>query len=398
MLNHNVAWGGGTFFRAYHFARHLTSRGHSVTLLTISPDALWGFRRQLREGVEVVETPDLLWGIGRTGWDLWDISSRLYFLHGKIWDIVHAWDCRPAVIFPALFARRQSRTSTAKLVIDWCDWWGRGGTQSERSGKLSKLLYGPIETYFEEAFRADADATTVISEALYRRALGLNISPGTIQLLPQGCDVAVQEQPSREEARRRLQIPQSQPLILSVGALTNSEAKLLFETVSLLLERRTDFKIVMIGKHRAPVPAELKKHAQFVEAGFVSDATLNDYVSACSALLVPLTDTIASRARWPSKVNPFLAAGRVVVITDVGDLARLLKHEEAGIVCRCDAYDIVNNLIRLFDNPQLRRQCELRARSVAERLLAWPIITGRLESLYEALQSNRPLVEKGGNQ
>jgi glycosyltransferase involved in cell wall biosynthesis len=312
--------------------------------------------------------------------------NRMHFLRGKTWDIIHAWDCRPVVILPALFARQQSGATKARLVIDWCDWWGRGGTQAERSGGLAKLLYAPVETYFEEAFRTKADATTVISQALYRRSVSLNVPPDTIRVLPQGCDIDESAPPTREEAMRKVNMPELQHLVVSVGALTRSEAALFFQSVRLLFTKRSDCRVVMIGKHGALIPLDLREHPQFFEAGFVSDEVLRNYVGACSALLVPLTDTIASRGRWPSKVNPFLAAGRAVVITNVGDLAALLKRENAGIVTRCDAQDIVENLIRLFDNPSLQRAYELKARHVAEEYLAWPLITEKLEQLYRTLR------------
>jgi glycosyltransferase involved in cell wall biosynthesis len=387
MLNHNVAWRGGTFFRAYHFGRYLVRRGHSVTLLTVSPRRWLGFNKYSRDGITVVETPDLLWGIGRTGWDPWDILNRFSWLRGKAWDIVHAWDCRPAVILPALFAQSQSKRVKAKLVVDWCDWWGRGGAQAEREGKFSKVIYGPVETYFEEAFRARADGTTVISEALYQRSLGLNVRKETIRILPQGCDTDESPISDRSVARTSLNLPSNQHLVVSVGALTASEAQLFFESVQMLLSLRVDCKVVMIGNHRSRIPPGIKHHSQFLEAGFVSEQTLKHYISASTALLVPLTDTVASRGRWPSKANPFLAAGRVAVITEVGDLARLLKREEAGIVAKCDAKDIVESLLRLFASPSLQEWYENRARWVAEKILAWPIVTDELEHLYQSLRS-----------
>jgi len=100
-LNHNVARRGGTFYRAYHFARHLVRRGHSVTLLTISPHRRWGFDLEECAGVKIVHIPDLLWGVGRSGWDPWDVVNRIGYLRGQAWDIIHAWDCRPVVILPA---------------------------------------------------------------------------------------------------------------------------------------------------------------------------------------------------------------------------------------------------------------------------------------------------------
>src|SRR5579871_6778359 len=102
-LNHNVAFKGGTFFRAYHFARHLVQLGHEVTLFTISPDSRLKCTTREVDGIKFVDTPDWLWGIGRTGWDVWDTASRILAISGGTWDLVHAFDSRPAVILPALF-------------------------------------------------------------------------------------------------------------------------------------------------------------------------------------------------------------------------------------------------------------------------------------------------------
>lgn len=394
-LNHNVAWRGGTFFRAYSLAVCLVRRGHSVTLLTISPRRRWGFAHESREGVEIVETPDLLWGVGRTGIDPWDTLSRFWYLRNRCWDIVHAWDCRPAVILPALFARRQSRAIGGRLVIDWCDWWGRGGTQAERPG-LTKLFYGPVETFFEEAFRRHADGTTVISRALADRALRLMVPGETPLLLPQGCDVDGSEAGDRPEARRRLGLPEYCPVVVSVGALTNSEATLLFDSSRLLWQRRPDCRVVMIGNHRVQIPTDLKAAPQFLETGYVSDVKLKDYISACDALLVPLADSIASRARWPSKANPFLAAGRVVVMSRVGDLADLLEREGAGVVSRCEPDGVVEGLIRVLHDHELKARLERRAREVAGRVLAWPIIAAQLEDLYTRLGNLEPSATGSG--
>ena len=143
MLNHNVAWSSGTFFRVWHFARQMAQRGHDVTVLSIAPRARWKFHEEIRDCVRMVETPDWLPGRGRTGWDVWDTWQRRIFVRQEQWDVVHAFDSRPAVILPALAA--QSRG--AVLVLDWADWWGRGGTIEERTtGPLVKYAIGPLET------------------------------------------------------------------------------------------------------------------------------------------------------------------------------------------------------------------------------------------------------------
>jgi glycosyltransferase involved in cell wall biosynthesis len=380
-LNHNVARQGGTFFRAFQFARHLAARGHAVTLLTISARRRWRFEREVTAGVEIIHTPDLLWGLGRTGWDPWDTLRRTSYLRGQAWDIIHAWDCRPVVILPALHARRQSRRTGGSLFIDWCDWWGRGGTQAERPDGLVRRLYSPVETYFEEAFRTRADGTTVISQALAERAQRLGVPAGAVWRLPQGCEVDDAPPPDRVEARRRLGLPPNRPLFLSLGALTTSEQALLFDTLRRLFTRRPECHFMMIGKPVA-VPADVRQAPQFTAPGYVPEPALRDYIAASDALLTPLADTIASRARWPSKVNPFLALGRTTVITDVGDLSALLAQEQAALVTRCDPGDLVASLERLLDEPGLQACCEQNALRVAREILAWPRLAAQLEAHY----------------
>ena len=88
LLNHNIAWSGGTFFRAYHIGRYLVRRGHDVTLMTISKHNFLKFQSERVDGLEVVYTPDLFWGIGRTGWDTWDMIWDME--KGLLEDIVGA--------------------------------------------------------------------------------------------------------------------------------------------------------------------------------------------------------------------------------------------------------------------------------------------------------------------
>jgi glycosyltransferase involved in cell wall biosynthesis len=385
-LNHNVAWHSGTFFRAYQAARHLAARGHALTLITISPRRRFGFARETRAGVQVIHSPDLFWGRGRTGWDPWDTLNRIAYLRGRRWDIIHAWDSRPAVILPALYARRQSREAGGRLLIDWCDWWGRGGTQAERQDGWGKRLYTPIETYFEEAYRTRADGSTVISRALQERAISLGVPPASLWLLPNGCETDAPALPGRDEARRRLGVPDEVPLVIGVGALIRSDADLLFETLRLLEQQRADIRFALVGRHGASIPPDILRLPGFTEAGYVPESALRDYMAASDALLVPLADTLANRARWPSKVNPFLGAGRAVVITAVGDLPVLLADHSAALVAEPSAICLAEQVLRLWREPELRAAVEARARQLAGSQLAWPQLAAQLEGIYSSVR------------
>jgi glycosyltransferase involved in cell wall biosynthesis len=385
LLNHNLAFGGGTFNRAYAIGRELAARGHRVTLISIHERARWRFEVTRHDGLTLVRSPDLMIGPARTGWDPYDTLRRVGWLRGHRWDLIHAFDCRPAVILPALAARRFS--PEAALVIDWADWWGRGGTIRERSGWFVRTVFGPIETFFEEAFRRCADRTTVISTALRDRAVALGVPPTTVTILPHGCDCQRITPEDPAAARARLGIPASSPLVGWVGALARRDASLLWEVLRLLVRTEPALRLVLIGRPRVPVPSDVGPWVKAV--GFVSEPHLRDWVAACDVMLTTLAASLASRARWPSKVNDYLAAGKAVVITNVGDFPRLLSEHQAAVVCPPKAEALAAATLHVLREPALRHQLEQRARWVAEQVLAWPTLIDRLQAVYAAAVAER---------
>jgi len=86
LLNHNVVE-RSTFYRAFYFGRELADCGHEVTLATVSRRNVLRPVVALREGVRVIETPDLGVWLARTGWDPWDTAWRVarFLASGPTW-------------------------------------------------------------------------------------------------------------------------------------------------------------------------------------------------------------------------------------------------------------------------------------------------------------------------
>lgn len=378
-VNHNVAWSGGTFFRAHHLAVRMAQRGHDVTLLTTSRDAKLGFSHERRDGVLVVQAPDLLPGRARTGWDPWNTLRRIGLVGSGAWDLVHAFDCRPAVIVPALYAR----AAGAALVVDWADWWGRGGTTSEReTSQLVRYLIGPLETFFEERFRALADGTTVISRALERRAIGLGVAPRSILLLRQGSDTDGITVADSAASRSAVGLDPTLRYLGHVGALFPRDRQLLVRTFDAICRARSDVRLLLMGNHGVPREHFARLH-YVTDTGFVPTEELRAYTGACDAMLLPLSDTLANQARWPSKVNDYMAAGKPTVTTRVGDIAELIEQHGVGCATDADADALAQAAISLLDDPEQLRASACRAREVAETLLDWSQIARQLENHYD---------------
>jgi glycosyltransferase involved in cell wall biosynthesis len=394
-LNHNVARRGGTFFRAFHIAKRLARLGHSVTLLAISADRKWGSETEIADGVEIVHTPDLLGGVGRTGWDLWDTLNRVALLRSREWDIVHAWDCRPAVILPALFARASSRRVNGRLVIDWCDWWGRGGVQADRPPGWFKSVYSPVETFFEEAFRTEADATRVASEALRRRAVALGVSSRHLMLLPGGADTDAVRPLDCRTARAALRLPETSWMVGYMGALPATEVDVLLGALHAARAHAPDLAFLAIGVSVAGAGKTLREYAGarwadwMIDAGRIPFEQVGAHLAATDALVLTMRDTVANRGRWPSKINDYLASGRPVVTTRVGEIVDFLERHRAGLLTPPDPQAIAAALLRLRSDPSLAAELGARGRRLAEGDLSWDGLVGRLAAFYAAVTGDR---------
>lgn len=382
-LNHNVR-GRGTYVRAYHLARELVRRGHEVTLVTTSERDRMRIREEDSEGVRVVEVPDLWWGPARTGWDPYNTLRRIRHLRSSTFDLVHAFDSRPAVVLPAL---RVAADTGAPLVMDWADWWGRGGTIQERSGWAVRTFFGPIETWFEESFRTRAQGATVISSALRERCIELGVPAERVLHLPDGSRPWNGPAVDRAAARVALGLNDA-PVLVHVGVAHPGDAALLFEAFRRARTEEPAMKLVMAGAYRGAVPADLAASRAVRVTGYLEADDLRQWLAAADACVAALRDTIANRGRWPSKINEYLAAGRMTVMTNVSDLAGRVRAAGAGRVATPEPGALARAMVDAVRDREDRTLAEQRARTLAASL-AWDRLAGVLDDFYASVLGAR---------
>jgi glycosyltransferase involved in cell wall biosynthesis len=377
-LNHNVV-GTGTYLRALHLGRAMVGRGHQVTLVTTSRSNRISVIEREEHGVRVVEAPDLWWGAARTGWDPWNVVRRFLHLWPAPVDLVHAFDGRPVVSIPAWLLAR--RTGPA-LVMDWADWWGRGGHIQQRSGWAVRTFFGPTETWFEEAFRPLAAAHTVISQPLRERALGMGLDPDRVAVVPNGCPSDLLLPMPRDAARSALCVGQDAPLAVHLGALTRADMSLLMGAWRIVLERLPAARLVLVGRPGTAVPPDLLASGAVHVTGYIDTVEKDRWLGAADVCVIALPDTIGNRGRWPSKINDYFSAGRAVVITDVGDAAALVRERSLGWVTEADPTSFAGGMRAALEAADDATAAGARARGVAEQELAWPTLAGRVDRLY----------------
>ena len=371
--------GRGTYWRALNLARGLVKQEHEVVLLAVSPTRRFGAETFLDDGVRVIASPDLLCGPLRSGWDIWSTVHRILWLQNHTFDIVHAFESRPVVIWPALYAKR---FSSAKLVMDWADWFGRGGSVEERTSFIVRSFLRPIETFFEEHFRSLADGTTVINTVLRDKALELGVSAETLFLLRNGSDIKNLPSMSISAARELLGLSQEMYLIGYVGAIFPRDAVLMAKAFDLIHAAMPSVHLLLAGYCNVPVEQYVENPQAVHRTGRIPYRDIGVYMSACDVCWLPLRNSGGNRGRWPLKLNDFMAVGRPVVTTAVGDLPDFFAKYSVGLVVRDTPQALADGVVKLLNSPETRQRMGHRGRLLAETTFSWETLALRLENFY----------------
>ena len=85
------------------------------------------------------------------------------------------------------------------------------------------------------------------------------------------------------------------------------------------------------------------------------------------------------------KLSDYMAAGRPIVTTDVGDLGRTVRDGRFGLVASDTPQDLADKTAVLFSDPEARAAMGGRARAAAESGHSWGALAERLEGHYQTL-------------
>lgn len=366
----------GTYLRAFEFARGLIEFGHEVTLMATSEKWGSGFQEYEEKGIKILTTPDLSRGSLRSGWDPYNVIARLRWLKGRNYDIVHAFESRPTVIYPALNRQKKG----VPMVMDWCDWLGYGGSVEQRPNPIVRAILRPVESYYENNFRTLADANIVICSTLFERALGLGVNRSNLAIIPNGFNLPDWKKYSMDVVRQAMGIPKDDFVVGCVGSLFPGDAQLMSKAFENIKKQLPKSRLFHIGRSNYTSSS----NDSVYNFGPVDPERLCQLVSACDVCWLPFEDTNANRGRFPLKFTNYLAAGKPCVVTDVGDIADYVRNEGVGLTCPPTPADLAGSVLRLYVDLTLREQFAMEAEKLSQdSRYTWMARATELLSIYK---------------
>lgn len=382
--------GKGTYWRALQFARVLAEHHqYEVTVMATAQSRRWGCKAISDvSGVTIIETPNVLGGPLSAGWDPLNLLARLGWSiqQSSRFDIVHAFECRPTVIFPALYWKN-NRGST--FITDWCDWFGRDGAVAQRKNPLTRALLRPAETFFEEYFRTKAAGTTVINTLLRRFAVELGVAEETILDLPNGSDTHRLKPIPLTEARNVLGVIQDVPIVGYIGAAFEQDGKLMARAFNLIQAQVPNARLLLAGYCNVQVEQWLDRPEAVIRTGKISNQEVNLYLAASNLCWLPLSNSGANRGRFPLKIHDYIAVGRPVIGTDVGDLGEFIRTGQFGIAVPDNAVALADAAVTLLRDPETLEKLGKVARTFAETEATWARAGEKLLMFYRSVKGKR---------
>jgi len=379
-LNHNIR-NRGTWFRCFHLAREMVRLGHEMSIVTLAREprrkGIW----LEEDGVRIFESPRWLPpGRHDGGYAPLDIVSRLRPVLRKGWDVVHAFGHRPNVSFPWYLAKG---LRGGKFAADWCDWWTRGGIVT---GRRSIPLLDRLEARLEEGSKRSADLVTVISETLGGRARSLGIPEEKIVLLPSGADIRGIRDEYRIQCREEWELSPDLDYVEFLGHAV-WDLRMLFHAFSIVRRQHPRSRLLIVGTDKDEtvdrLAEEFRLGATLILLGELPPEKLSKALGAADIQVLPMEDTIANRARWPNKLGDYVASGRPVVVSDVGEAGSFVRKHEVGEAVEPTAEGLAEGIVKLLKDRERAREAGKRARTVAEKELSWAKSAEILEGAYK---------------
>jgi len=375
LLNHNYRF-GGTYYRVMPIAEHLAARGHRVTVLTVSRDRRWTAAWSTVSGIRLGEMPNLNQGNSGEGYGSLDVLRRIVHSAANRYDVIHMFDHKPN----ATFAGFTGRLRRARLVADWADWWGGPGGINDVPRRRIPAI-GRFEAWWEVRSKLWADRVTTISTVLRRRALDLGVPADRVLHLPSGAALDRISPVPIGEARRSLGVPLERRMVGFIGMGQGD-----LEIVMRAQQAIRGLWLMVVGHASPRVLALAREHGtadRLWQTGFVPDHQVGRYLACAEVMAMPMTDRAANRGRLPNKLLDYMAAGRPVVASPVGDVRAIVDTYRTGLLA--DDTGFAAATARLLEDRDLREECGRNARRAAESDFAWPRLIDRLEALYAGL-------------
>lgn len=389
LFSHFSVFKDGGWYRSFSLAKGLVKCGNDVTFLTTQNKfEKFPYSVENIEGVNVVKVFDI--GpkkLKKLGVSPLSVIIKLFFVLKFKFDIVHADSGhRPSSGFPCRLNRLIYKS---KYITEWWDFFGKGG-QYDSKPLLWKLTYGFYDNYMEKKDKKIADGVVPLSIFLKRRALDLGVNDNRILVLNGGADnEKINFYQDNTKFRKKFNIKKDAIVFCFVGMNKGEIDDIENFIKAFVALNNKKFVLLTTGKKLSKNTINYYKLNDYiVELGFLNYGEEFSQALSCADYFISvLKNNKRNNGRWPNKIGDYLAAGRPVLISPVGDL--LFYHKKYPRIfinvgnTKEENFNSLKKLLSVNENPDYNE-----IRKISENYFDWNIKARMLNTFYNKLLTN----------
>jgi glycosyltransferase involved in cell wall biosynthesis len=251
----------------------------------------------------------------------------------------------------------------------------------------------------EDAVLHSATRIFVVSEAAKELVLERGLAVERVIVNPNGVDLERFAHGSADcVVRRRLGVSREEVVFGFVSSfIAFHGAAVLAEAFVELAKASPNARLLLVGDgderpRVAEILGDLTREGRVVMTGHVPPSEIPSYLAACDVVVSPHTPLPDNTPFFgsPTKLFEYMAAGKAIVASRLGQIADVLDHERTALLVEPgEPAALVVALKRLASDPSLREQLGRNAR-VQARQHTWLANAQRVVDAFEDLPKIEP--------
>lgn len=283
-------------------------------------------------------------------------------------DIVHFQKCTNYVAIPAIAA---AYYHGRPVHYDWDDWEQAIFDQDNHNPIGSWIYFGQMEKYLVRL----VDTISVASNGLQDLCGERSFPEERSFFVPVGGDLAAFS-PEVDGSEIREKHKLDGKVVLYQGQISGANyVHLYLQAVKLVLEKRSDVSFLVVGggdklDDARKLAGELGVDGRVIFTDLVPHAMVPKYIAAADVAVASFADNKQARCKSPLKVVEYMAAGKAIVASRMGEVPRMIG--EAGLLVDPESPEEMAGAIeQLLDDGTLRSKLGREARLRAEGIYNW---------------------------
>lgn len=191
--------------------------------------------------------------------------------------------------------------------------------------------------------------------------------------------------------KKRLGIGQNSVVMYSGNFSEYQGLDLIIAASKGVIQKRKNVRFVLIGKdpdkRYERITKSLGIHSKFIFTGFLPKELLPSYYKMADVLVIPRPDSSIARFVVPKKLTDYMASGRPIVATDVGDHKTMLSG--AGVLVKPSADGLADGILSILENKRLGQSLGKRAYDRLVERYSWESVRKKTIQTYKSILANK---------